>query len=842
MWLPENKEKRKNMKKILSKSIKIISLLFLIFLTSSKIFAVTNYVSKSGGHVSPFTSWANAATNIQSAVDVAIPNDIVLVTNGTYYPSDQIFVRNDIIVKSFNGAEKTIVDGSYANRCFYLNDANPTIDGFTITNGYSSKGGGVFCDDSGIIQNCIISGNSVITDGGGTYNGIVNNCMINGNSAGNYGGGTFYSIVNNSLINGNSAGSAGGGIRSGIVNNSIISGNLAKNWGGGTSYGTVNNCTISGNSAGNSSIGGGGGTVYSTINNCIIWDNSASAYPNFYSGTIGYSCTYPLPPGVGNFTNNPILLSASHIAPNSPCLGSGANAYATGADIDNENWKNPPSVGCDEVYTNDLTGDLLVDIYAEYTSAVVGTALEFRAIITGKPVSNYWSFGDGVSAVNNYITEHSFDIAGEYQVILSAFNIDNPAGVSATVTVNIVELNNATYYVSKSNTTPVYPYKSWSTAALNIQDAIDVAEHIKFSFVFVTNGIYDIGEKVTPGYSCSNRVVITKHITVKSVNGPENTIILGKGPLGSNAVRCAYMSTGVLDGFTVSNGFTMTSGRDYYDQAGGGVNMYSGYGAISNCIIGGNSARLGGGTFFGSVNNCTIIGNSAKFDAGGSFYGTVNNCTIIWNSAGHYGGGAYRSTINNSAIIGNSACCGGGVFLGTVNNCTIIENSAYSGGGTYNGTVNNCTINGNSAEYGGGGTFYGTVNNCTIIGNSAEYGGGSYRGGFNNCIVWDNSASISNNYYRSTVRYSCTYPLPSGAGNISNNPQFISISDFHLQATSPCRNAGTNAFAPMPWDLDGNPRIIGRTVDMGCYEFVPEGGIMLLALSATLWLFRNRHH
>ena len=33
---------------------------------------------------------------------------------------------------------------------------------------------------------------------------------------------------------------------------------------------------------------------------------------------------------------------------------------------------------------------------------------------------------------------------------------------------------------------------------------------IKGALVLVTNGVYDSGETVTPGYSCSNRVVITK--------------------------------------------------------------------------------------------------------------------------------------------------------------------------------------------------------------------------------------------------------------------------------------------------------------------------------------------
>ena len=45
--------------------IKSISILILMFLASSKILADTNYVSKIGGHVSPFDSWVNAATNAE---------------------------------------------------------------------------------------------------------------------------------------------------------------------------------------------------------------------------------------------------------------------------------------------------------------------------------------------------------------------------------------------------------------------------------------------------------------------------------------------------------------------------------------------------------------------------------------------------------------------------------------------------------------------------------------------------------------------------------------------------------------------------------------------------------
>ena len=389
------------------------------------------------------------------------------------------------------------------------------------------------------------------------------------------------------------------------------------------------------------------------------------------------------------------------------------------------------------------------------------------------------------------------------------------------------------HYVDVNSANPTPPFLGWSTAANNIQDAVDVA--LTGDEVVVTNGVYANGGRVAGTNLLSNRVAVDKPLILRSVNGPAFTTIRGyqvpSTTNGDSAIRCVYLTNGAsLFGFTLTNGATRSAvANSSGDQRGGGVWCNSASAMVSNCVMTGNSAYDAGGgaagggawTAGGTLVNCNLTANSATY-AGGVYNSILSNCTLTGNSAKEDGGGAWASKLNNCIMTGNSASYGGGAAIGTLNNCVVSSNSAsLQGGGLYYGTLDNCRLIGNSANQAGGATLASLVN-CTVVGNKAvQYYGGVFSSYPTNCIIYYNTAKNDGTAnFDAMSYYCCTLPMPSGLGNITNATLFVDLAggNLRLQSNSPCINAGNNRAVTNSTDLDGNSRIVGGTVDMGAYE------------------------
>ncbi|MFC1712144.1 right-handed parallel beta-helix repeat-containing protein [Candidatus Poribacteria bacterium] len=341
---------------------------------------------------------------------------------------------------------------------------------------------------------------------------------------------------------------------------------------------------------------------------------------------------------------------------------------------------------------------------------------------------------------------------------------------------------------------------------LTIQAGIDAASN--GDTVLVADGIYTGAGNVNLDFH-------GKAITVKSENGATSCIIDCENVDGT---RGFYFGSGegldsILDGFTIRNGRLADEPSAQY---GGGIFCdISSSPTITNNIITGNAASSGGGIFCRSsayiVNNI-ITDNSAGSDGGGIACG-----------------GGSAPNIEGNIVIGNLAVWHGGGLYGynsslEVTNNVIAENVANEWGGgihcNYNSqaVITNNTVTGNVAKLGGG-IFCKTDSSATLT----------------NTILWNNSPQEICLYMFGANTITISYSDVQGGGdgiiynpddtinwlegNMDADPLFVDLpnGDYHLQAVSPCIDAGISDGAPAD-DIEDNPRDDGFP-DMGAYEF-----------------------
>jgi len=236
--------------------------------------------------------------SIQAAIDAAADGDIDIVRPGVY--SENIdFTGKAIHLRSKRGPYFTHIDGNSAGTVVsFLNqeDGSSVLEGFTITNGDGSYGGGIFCENgsSPLIRNNIISSNNGGLGGGISCfesSPVIEHNIILENSAGSGGGiGIVLKsspIIRRNIINENWS-YIGGGIYCYCDSSPMIEGNLIKSnyvdnggdaFGGGIyckdSSSTITNNMIANNSTFSWTAGdANGGGIYSCDSSLMILNNS----------------------------------------------------------------------------------------------------------------------------------------------------------------------------------------------------------------------------------------------------------------------------------------------------------------------------------------------------------------------------------------------------------------------------------------------------------------------------------------------------------------------------------------------------------------------------------------
>lgn len=355
-----------------------------------------------------------------------------------------------------------------------------------------------------------------------------------------------------------------------------------------------------------------------------------------------------------------------------------------------------------------------------------------------------------------------------------------------------------------------------------------------------------------------------KAITVESSQGAAATTIDGgaAGPVArfaTNETRSA-----VLQGFTLRNGLTLAANA----YEGGGVYIAGASPSILNNVIVDNFGCIGVGVAVdissALIQGNTITGNDETTCSGGIGGGVLlrgaNSAQLIDNTItvnrSDFGGGvalfaAGTPAVDNNVIENNAANSeGGGLYVVNQSDAALVQdivagNTAPAGAGLYlsppSGTrgpwLTNDTVSANGLFVGGFDTNMVIANTLFIApaGSPAVQCDTSYNAGA--------PAFVTDDLYSGGGTAFTGPCLAGGAstGNLSVDPLFVNASsgNYHLSSGSPVINAGTNSASGLPsTDLDGNPRIVGGTVDLGVYELQPP--ITVPGAVANLGAVRNR--
>jgi len=221
------------------------------------------YVTPTGSDFTGDGSVAYPYKTVQKAINMSSEGDMVLVADGTYnesinYNGKGITVASYFAVDDDTSHISATTISAVNGRVVYIDHDDAVLKGLTITNGSNSEGSGVYVNNSPLVTDCVITGNSYPNNthyayGGGIYiqsssSPEITNCTISNNEVistsyndYSYGGGVYCGSSSNVTFT-----------NCRFLNNTVqIDSRYSANGGGiycdNNSNVTLNNCVVSGN-------------------------------------------------------------------------------------------------------------------------------------------------------------------------------------------------------------------------------------------------------------------------------------------------------------------------------------------------------------------------------------------------------------------------------------------------------------------------------------------------------------------------------------------------------------------------------------------------------------------
>jgi len=784
--------------------------------------------------------FVNPWESIHTAIGNALNNDIIILYPGVYKEAIN-FMGKAITVRSTNPwdpdvAADTILDGDNMSTVVTFNQmegADSVLSGLTIRNGFSSFGGGIFCQDSSpLIELCNIIENRNADMGAGIYcfnaSPVISRCHISRNEAMQFGGGIYCEQISNALI----------------INCTVIE-NFAMEGAGfycADSDPSIINSTFSMNMA--HAVGGAVTYMNSNLNiiNSILWANAPDeilagpgpAVVISFSDILG-----GVQPGQGNISADPMFRDPVtldfRVAFASPCVEAGTSSSAP--NIDKDGNLRPHDADGDGTAQYDMGAYELHNL-----APVVTCPADMKVAGTGPTTPVFYQ----ATAVDDYdpnpviyynppsgtlfpygmhvVYVQATDSAGKssYCTFLVEVVTDStPPTITCPEDIHVENdgTNTTVYFSEPAQATDDYdpqPQINYSHASdsqfpLGINTVTVTATDFsgnssQCTFLVVVHVPYQIypGDSIQFAInSAAQRDFIIVHpgTYIESLNFiGKNLTLRSTDPKNINVTRQT-----ILDGNSASTIITFNSGENHHAVVKGLT--------LQNAF---NTSGDGGAVY--------CMGTSPTFE----------NCLFQYNTAYGKGGGLYSQDgtpkILNTFFYFNVAYGrGGAVYLENSNvefiNVLFQANKSYN---EYGGALCimyssplllNCTI---TESYSGNPGFTGMPINS----------GGIYHEDSNatvtNCIFWANNPGDFQVVGTSPVVTYTNISSMSGATNINSDPLFIDAADgdFHLSSNSPCIDTGTNSGAPFD-DYDGNYRPAdgdydGQAIcDMGVYELIP---------------------